>query len=207
LEKKLLKGGHSNGHQMSNFGWQMGQCLRLRVQCLMLRSVLLCMRHNYAEALEYISRSLEICKKHHMALQLALVSLQSAEIQLHMNLTINALELVQKYSSTIYTHGSLYEQGLATLLKARCLLAGTKTSQDDREAQKADIITLLNRSKKIFEDVEAFYHVKDIVFLKALLHHSLGYEKERNTQAMHFRQLDEQYPVKTLNDILVFISL
>lgn len=47
----------------------------------MLRSVLLCMRYNYAEALEHISSGLEISKKHHMALQLALVSLQSAEIQ------------------------------------------------------------------------------------------------------------------------------
>lgn len=124
-----------------------------------------------------------------------------------MGLITNALELVQKYMSTIHTHGSLYQQGLVTLLKARCLLAGTKTTKDDRETQKDDILSLLNRSKKIFEDVEAFYLVKDIVFLKALLFHSLGCEKERNTQAMHFRQLDEQYPVKTSNDILIFIGL
>ena len=230
LEKNLQStesNSRSNGNRMSNFGWEMGQSLRLWVQVLMLRSVLLCLRHNYAEALEYISRGLEICKKHHMTLQLALVSLQSAEIQvsvfkttsfvlvnnlrfyfqLHMNLTKNALEVVQKNINTIYTHGSMFEQGLATYLKARCLLAVAKTNPMENKTQKADILPILDRSKKIFEEIEAFYHVKDVVFLKALLYHNLGYEKERNTQAMYFRQLDEQYPVKTLNDILVFISL
>ena len=82
LDRKLDgKDVEPSTHKISNLGWEMGQNFRLRVHSLILHSVLLCARHNYAEALEYSSRALEICSTHHMALQLALVSLQSAEIQ------------------------------------------------------------------------------------------------------------------------------
>ena len=119
------------------------------------------------------------------------------------------MELIEKHINTVYTHGSMFEQGLATFLKARCLLAETCMSKDDAEVKtkKADILAILNVAKKMFKKVEAYYYVKDIVFLKAVIYHNLGYEKERNTQAMFFRQLDEQYPIKTFNNILIFIGL
>lgn len=49
----------------------------------MLHAVLLCARQSYAQALSCISQASDICTKHHMALQLALVSMQSAEIQVY----------------------------------------------------------------------------------------------------------------------------
>ena len=80
LEEKLLN-GKEPCNRMPNPGWKMGQKLRLQVQSLMLRAVLLSARQNFVEALLQISRAEDICIKHHMSLQLALVGMQSAEIQ------------------------------------------------------------------------------------------------------------------------------
>lgn len=71
----------SSSNRLSNPGWKMSQKLRLRVKSLMLRAALLCSRQNFAQAMDQISRASDICIKHHMSLQLALVALQSAEIQ------------------------------------------------------------------------------------------------------------------------------
>lgn len=128
-----------------------------------------------------------------------------------MNLKQNAVELVKKHLNHIYTHGSLFEQGLSTLLLARCLLAagtGHTVASDNKIAlEKAEILPRLSRAKKLFHQIEAYHHVKDVLFLEALLYHHLGYEKDRNTRAMLFKQLDEQYPLKTSNHILIFVGL
>lgn len=128
-----------------------------------------------------------------------------------MNLKQNAVELVQKHLNHIYTHGSLFEQGLSTLLLARCLLAtstGQMVSNDSRTVfENAEILPRLSRAKKLFHQIEAYHHVKDVLFLEALLYHHLGYEKDRNTRALLFKQLDEQYPLKTSNHILIFVGL
>ncbi|XP_057377041.1 anaphase-promoting complex subunit 5-like [Daphnia carinata] len=210
LEERLSNAKEPNNHRMPNPGWRMGQKLRLQVQSMMLRSVLLSARQNFVEALLQISQALDICKKHHMNLQLALVGMQSAEIQLMMNYTANALDLVRKHINIIYTHGSLFEQGMSIFLLARCLLAETGTKLCDSmefKSKKTEIFPLLTRAKKIFNQIEAFHHAKDVVFLEALLYHHLGYEKERNTRAMLFKQLDELYPLKTSNNIHIFIGL
>ena len=126
-----------------------------------------------------------------------------------MNFTANALDLVRKHLNIIYTHGSLFEQGMATYLLARCLLAKVGMKKDDSaecKSKKTEIFPLLSRAKKIFNQIEAFHQVKDCVFLEALLYHHLGFEKERNTQAMIFKQLDELYPLKTSNNIHIFIG-
>lgn len=81
LEERLSNVKEPSNHRMPNPGWRMGQKLRLQVQSMMLRSVLLSSRQNFVEALLQISQALDICKKHHMNLQLALVGMQSAEIQ------------------------------------------------------------------------------------------------------------------------------
>lgn len=80
LEEKLTNPKEPS-NRMPNPGWKMGQKLRLQVQSLMLHAVLLSARQNYVEALLQISQASNICTKHHMSLQLALVGMQSAEIQ------------------------------------------------------------------------------------------------------------------------------
>lgn len=122
-----------------------------------------------------------------------------------MNFTGNALALVRKHLNTIYTHGSLFEQGLTLFLLARCLLA--ESTSFDSKAQKSDIFPLLSQAKRIFDRIEAFHLVKDVLFLEALLYDRLGYEKERNKQAMLFKQFDEQYPLVVSNNILLFIGM
>lgn len=129
-----------------------------------------------------------------------------------MKFTTNALNLVNQHFNVIYTHGSLFEQGMATFLLARCLLAetgfGTKKEEaGEFKSKKAEIFPLLTQAKRIFNQIEAFHHVKEVVFLEALLYHHLGYEKERNTRSMLFKQLDELYPLKTSNNIHIFIGL
>ena len=233
LDEKLLRPDDANSSsRMLNSGWDTARKIGLRVKSLILHSALLCAQHHNAEALEFISRALDICSTYHMSLHLALVSLQLAEIQvsrcnkylvsvsqyfhlflffknkLHMNLSSKALELVNKHMNTIYTHGSLVEQGLASFLKARCLMAETRLSKQSEKARKTDIVPLLGRAKKIFTKVEAFYHLKDVVYFETLLYHHLGYEKERNTRAMNFRQLDDQYPAKSMfSSVMIFVSL
>lgn len=79
--REKLSNTKEAANRMPNPGWKMGQKLRLQVQSLMLRAVLLSARQNFIEALLQISQASDICTKHHMNLQLALVGMQSAEIQ------------------------------------------------------------------------------------------------------------------------------
>lgn len=80
LDNRLSNSKEDN-NRMPNPGWDMGQKLRLQVQSLMLRAVLLTARRNFVEALLQISKASDICTQNHMSLQLALVGMQSAEIQ------------------------------------------------------------------------------------------------------------------------------
>lgn len=126
-----------------------------------------------------------------------------------MNFTSAAMNLVRKFQNTIYTHGSLFDQAAVTYLLARCLLAEAGTKQSDStdfKAKTGEILPILSRAKKMFTDIEAFHYVKDVVFVEALLYHRLGYEKERNTRAMRFKQLDEQYPSKSTSNVLIYIG-
>ena len=120
-----------------------------------------------------------------------------------MNYTANAILLVRKHLNTICTHGSLLEQGLALFLLARSLMSEI----NNIDSNKTEIIRLFSRAKNIFDKIEAFHLVKDVVFLEAVLYDRLGLEKERNRQAMVFKQLDEQYPLQTSNGILLFIGI
>lgn len=129
-----------------------------------------------------------------------------------MNMATNGLQLVNEHLNTIYTNGSLFEQGLATFLKARCLLAEATADvkglqSQNRVADTNKVFILLNQAKKIFNQIEAFYYVKDVLYLEAALCHESKNEKERNTKSMLFRQLDEQYPVKSFLSCFVFIGL
>lgn len=129
-----------------------------------------------------------------------------------MKFTSTALTLVQTNQITIYTHGSLFDQAMVTYLLARCLFAEAETAiklTDSKEfkARTGEIFQLLSRAKKMFMDIEAFHHVKAVVLIEAHLYHRLGYVKERNTRAMRFRQLDEQYPSKSSGNVLIYIGL
>lgn len=96
LDKQLstTNTSFSSSNRLSNPGWRMGQRLRLKVQSLMLHAVLFCARQSYAQALSCISQASDICTKHHMTLQLALVSMQSAEIQVNFHTVIVGVCLV-----------------------------------------------------------------------------------------------------------------
>lgn len=87
LDEKLT-GIKMSYNRLVNPGWNIGQKLKLQVQCLVLRAVLLSIQRSYAEALLQISKAEDICRKHHMNLVLAQVSLQSAEIQVNCTLQV-----------------------------------------------------------------------------------------------------------------------
>lgn len=82
LDEELCR-VRSTTTRIHNSGWEMAKNLTLQVHALVLRSALFCSQRYYTEALEFVSRALDICKKHHMMLLKSLVFLQLAEIQVH----------------------------------------------------------------------------------------------------------------------------
>lgn len=101
LEERLNE-KQTSYNRLVNPGWKIGQKLKLQVQCLILRAVLLSIQQSYAEALLQISKAEDICRKHHMNLLLAMVSLQSAEIQVNSFRSFRAFELNSPFRFEIF---------------------------------------------------------------------------------------------------------
>jgi len=96
--------------------------------------------------------------------------------QLQMGLPSQALKLTDQSLLIILSHGGAYNQGRALLLFAKCKVAAAAGQPPDvRKKAFNEAICLLNKVKISFQKTEAYYRVKDVLYLqvKSLLRDSL----------------------------------
>ena len=121
-----------------------------------------------------------------------------------MGMPYQASKLVDEAIVQILTHGGLYDQGRALVLRAKCLVAVAPPSPNlKRDKAIMNAIKALLKAKKHFHKTETFGRVKNTLYLLSMLYNELDMKKDRNHCAFEFRQFDEQHPAK-LNTISLY---
>jgi len=84
-----------------------------------------------------------------------------------MGLPSQALKLTDQSLLIILSHGGAYDQGRALLLFAKCKVAAAAGQPPDvRKTAFNEAICLLNKVKINFRKTEAYYRVKDVLYLQ-----------------------------------------
>lgn len=134
-----------------------------------------------------------------------------------------ALALVQDVLESVLAHGSLIDKGRALLLAARCQMAlAGSAAQEHRltgiacpvchpsyciqvtlhmfkwsiffPAALEQAVHTLDEAAVYFSRLDCKERMRDIHYLQARLHHTLGNVSQRNKCAMLFRLLDQEMP-------------
>lgn len=119
----------------------------------------------------------------------ALIALEMANIQLEMGLSQQAVKTVEAALLRVLAHGSWSDISDSLVLYAKCRVATLNSKHTDT----SEAIRLLSKAATLARQIEAYSKVKKIVYLQALLAHSVGMFAERNKFAYEFRLLDEEY--------------
>lgn len=185
-------------------------CPSLRVRALILAAELQssCATATSASAgaISLLTTALALAQLHYLDYLAAIVALHLANLQLQMGLPSQALKLTDQSLLIILSHGGAYDQGRALLLFAKCKVAAAAGQPPDvRKKAFNEAICLLNKVKINFQKTEAYYRVKDVLYLQALLYNEIGCVAERKRCALEFRHLDEQYPTKLTTTLLTHL--
>ena len=87
-----------------------------------------------------------------------------------MGLIFQALKLVEKCILEILSHGGLYDQARVLLLYVKCKIASiSESSEEHRKESILKMLPTLNKVKSNFHKVEAFYRLKDVVYLQVII--------------------------------------
>ncbi|XP_012287472.1 anaphase-promoting complex subunit 5 [Orussus abietinus] len=174
-----------------------------QVRAMILRSQIMCAstlpgsRIAGSNSIVLLNNALEMANKFHLSYYEALVKMHLANVQLIMGIPNQAWKLVEEAIIPILSHGSLYDQGRAFVLYAKCLVATAPTTANEaRRALLRDAIAALSKAKWRFLKVEAYGRGKSTLYLQSLFSHELDMKVERNQCAFEYRQLDAQFPTK-----------
>uniref|UniRef100_A0A671Q6I6 Anaphase-promoting complex subunit 5 n=1 Tax=Sinocyclocheilus anshuiensis TaxID=1608454 RepID=A0A671Q6I6_9TELE len=106
-----------------------------------------------------------------------------------------ALVLVQDVLESVLAHGSLIDKGRALLLAARCQMAlAGAAAQEHRLTALEQAVHTLDEAAVYFSQLDCKERMRDIHYLQARLHHTLGNIAQRNKCSMLFRLLDQELP-------------
>ncbi|KAG9354693.1 hypothetical protein JZ751_001406 [Albula glossodonta] len=106
-----------------------------------------------------------------------------------------ALNILHEAMEPILAHGAVIDKGRALLLVAKCQMAmgGTRPGEQRHTALELAVQTL-DEAATYFTKLDCKERLRDVYYLQARLHHSLGHVPERNKCAMLFRLLDQELP-------------
>ncbi|XP_051964699.1 anaphase-promoting complex subunit 5-like [Xyrauchen texanus] len=150
----------------------------------------------FATALPLLLQALALSRQHNLQNMAPEVVLHLAFTQLMLGIPEQALVLVQDVLESVLAHGALIDKGRALLLAARCqmALAGTATEEHKQSAMELAVHTL-DEAALYFSRLDCKERMRDLYYLQARLHHTLGNISQRNKCAMLFRLLDQELPL------------
>ncbi|XP_017876328.1 anaphase-promoting complex subunit 5 [Ceratina calcarata] len=175
---------------------------RDKIRAMILSSQIICasvpLEHEIAGAnsLVLLNTALELAVKNHLSYHAALIKMHLANVQLTMNMSTLALNLVEEVITQILAHGGYFEQGRAFVLYAKCLSANAPTCEKAKKGVILKAIKALSKAKNCFTKVEAYGRLRTTLCLESLLYHEIDLKTERNQSAFEFCQLNQQLSTK-----------
>ncbi|VEN54817.1 unnamed protein product [Callosobruchus maculatus] len=135
-----------------------------------------------------------------------LIYLHIAKCLITLDLTSQALMVLDKCMIQVLAHGGRYDRARAVLLFVKCLVADShKFKKKERRKVVAQCAEMLTKARKDFEKVEAFSRAKDVLFLQAHLYNLLEKRTERNKCALEYRLLDEEYKTENFQRLIKYL--
>lgn len=113
-----------------------------------------CLSHAYDYHLDYLT---------------AIIYLHLANVQLLMGMPAQALKMIDQCIVQILAHGGCFDRARVLLMYAKCLVANsTEENESRRKEIILDAINLLDEVKELFEKVEAYSRVKNVLYMQVV---------------------------------------
>lgn len=156
--------------------------------------------------LKLLNAALAYTNDYHLDYLTFMVQLHTAHLQLLIGMPCHALNILDKCLVQVLAHGCLFDRARAMLLYANCIVANSDTKpEEERRNIIKEAAEILKKVKADFKKAEAYYRVKDVLYLLARLYNEIDMKTERNECALEFRLTDEEHPVKTDCSLLKFL--
>ncbi|XP_035768996.1 anaphase-promoting complex subunit 5 isoform X1 [Neolamprologus brichardi] len=151
----------------------------------------------FSTALPVLLQALALARQHHLQSLASETILHLAFTQLMLGVPEQALNVLHEAIEPILAHRAVMDKGRAMLLAARCQMA-VAGFKPNRQGQAADLrlaasaLDTLNEAVAYFSQLNCKERLRDVHYLQAQLHRSLGQILESNKSAMLFRLLDQE---------------
>uniref|UniRef100_A0A3B3UDC4 Anaphase-promoting complex subunit 5 n=1 Tax=Poecilia latipinna TaxID=48699 RepID=A0A3B3UDC4_9TELE len=143
---------------------------------------------SFSTALPLLLQALALARQHHLQSLASEAILHLAFTQLMLGIPEQALNVLHEAMEPILAHGAVIDKGRAMLLAARCHMAVAGF----RLKGQALAVDGLNEAESYFSRLNCKERLRDVHYLQAQLHRSLGQTARSNKSAMNFRLLDQE---------------
>ncbi|XP_008335117.1 anaphase-promoting complex subunit 5 [Cynoglossus semilaevis] len=150
----------------------------------------------FSTALPLLLQALALARQHHLQSLVSETVLHLAFTQLMLGVPEQALSVLHEAIEPVLAHGGVIDKGRALLLTARCQLsmAGYRPNRQGQTdpSLAASAVDTLNEAAGYFSRLNCKERLRDVHYLQAQLHRSLGQTSQCNKSAMLFRLLDQE---------------
>lgn len=171
------------------------KCTEMIIRVMLATAELHWESSGFATALPLLLQALALARQHHLQSLASETILHLAFSQLMLGVPEQALNILHEAMEPILAHGAIVHKGRALLLVAKCQIAtaGVAPGEHRRAALEMAVQTL-DEAAAYFSKLDCKERLRDVHYLQARVHHSLGHVPERNKCAMLFRLLDQELP-------------
>ncbi|KAM6930434.1 anaphase-promoting complex subunit 5 [Xenentodon cancila] len=150
----------------------------------------------FSTALPLLLQALALARQHHLQSLASETILHLAFTQLMLGVPEQALSVLHEAMEPVLAHGSVLDKGRAMLLAARCQMAVAGFRPNGQGQPDLDLsvfaVDTLNEAAAYFTKLNCKERLRDVYYLQARLHRSLGQTSHSNKSAMLFRLLDQE---------------
>ncbi|XP_028269989.1 anaphase-promoting complex subunit 5 isoform X2 [Parambassis ranga] len=172
------------------------KCTEMVIRVMLCTAELHWESSGFSTALPLLLQALALARQHHLQSLASEAVLHLAFTQLMLGVPEQALSVLHEAIEPVLAHGAVMDKGRAMLLAARCQIAVAGFWPKGQGQADLNLVVLavdtLNEAEAYFSKLNCKERLRDVYYLKAQLHHSLGQTPQCNKSAMLFRLLDQE---------------
>ncbi|KAK2902414.1 anaphase-promoting complex subunit 5 [Channa argus] len=172
------------------------KCAEMVIRVMLCTAELHWESSGFSTALPLLLQALALARQHHLQSLASETILHLSFTQLMLGIPEQALSVLHEAIEPVLAHGSVMDKGRALLLTARCQMAGAgfrPNGQGQADLHLAALaVDTLNEAAAYFSKLNCKERLRDVHYLQAQLHQSLGHTSQCNKSAMLFRLLDQE---------------
>ncbi|XP_034025588.1 anaphase-promoting complex subunit 5 isoform X2 [Thalassophryne amazonica] len=172
------------------------KCTEMLIRVMLSSAELHWESSGFSTALPLLLQALALARQHHLQALASETLLHLAFTQMMLGVPEQGLSILHEAIEPVLAHSAVMDKGRALLLMARCQMAvgGLRPHEQPQAALDAAVLALdtLSEAEAYFSKLNCKERLRDVHYLQAQLHHSLGQSSQCNKSAMLFRLLDQE---------------